>query len=232
MSKKDRIILVTGATSGVGQATVKTLKNKGYQVVLTGRNTDKVAHCSAEVGVPGYTLDVANEGECASVIKQVEAEVGPLWGLVNNAGIWLEGDFENHSSSDIRSVIETNTLGTMFMTHAALPGMIDRKDGAIINVISMGALYCRKLISVYAGSKWAIRGFTGCMEVECAPKGVRVMGFYPGKVETSMYDTAGVGKNLDMAMTPDDSAKMIHRMFDDDTIVWGQVAGRSINDYA
>ncbi|MBL4906165.1 MAG: SDR family oxidoreductase, partial [Sneathiella sp.] len=188
MDNKNRLILVTGATSGIGLATAKTLKENGYNVILTGRNPDKVSACANEIGVPGYALDVASEEDCASVVNQIEAENGPLWGLVNNAGIWLEGEYETHTSSQIRSVIETNTLGTMFMTHAALPGMLDRKDGAIINVISMGALYCRKLISVYAGSKWAIRGFTGCMEVECAPKGVRVMGFYPGKVETNMYE--------------------------------------------
>ncbi len=231
MENKNRVVLITGATSGIGLATAETLKGTGYQPVLTGRNPEKVRTCAKQLGVPGYTLDVSNEDSCAAVIKSIEKDIGPIWGLVNNAGIWLEGAFDEYSTANIRAVMETNTLGTMFMTHAALPGMLERKSGAIINVVSTGALYCRKSISVYSGSKWAIRGFTGCMEVECAPKGARVMGFYPGKVDTNMYSTAGIDRDLEVAMTPANAASMIERMFSDEHILWGQVSGRSINDY-
>ncbi|KLN59922.1 hypothetical protein WH96_14420 [Kiloniella spongiae] len=230
-SHENKVVLITGATSGIGLATVEKLKDVGYRPVLTGRNPDKVKSCAEKLNIPGYQLNVANEKDCARVVAAVEQDVGPIWGLINNAGIWLEGAFEDYSAADIRAVMETNTLGTMFMTHAVLPNMINRKSGAIINVVSTGALYCRKSISVYAGSKWAIRGFTGCMEVECAPKGVRVMGFYPGKVDTNMYSTAGIDRDLEVAMTPTDAASMIERMLTDEKILWGHVSGRSINDY-
>lgn len=167
-----------------------------------------------------------------NTVSKIREEHGDIWGLVNNAGVWLEGDFDKHSLEDIRSVMETNTLGTMFMSHAVLPHMVRRKSGAIVNVVSTAGLYCRKQISVYSGSKWAIRGFTGCLEAEYAPQGIRVMGYFPGKVETNMYDSAGIERNLDIAMKPEQSAQMIHRMLDDDTMVWGLVTGRSINDYA
>ncbi|MEH6475829.1 MAG: SDR family oxidoreductase [Sneathiella sp.] len=231
MSKDNRVILVTGATSGIGLASVRALKSSGFQVVLTGRNPDKVQACAAAEGVVGYTLNVADDENCASVIAQVEREVGPIWGLVNNAGIWLEGDFDGYDTADIRSVMETNTLGTMFMSHGVLPGMYSRGQGTILNVVSTGALYCRKSISVYSGSKWAIRGFTGCLEAECGAKGVRVMGYYPGKVSSAMYDTAGVPRDLEIAMTPDDAANMINTMITDEKNVWGQVSARSLNDY-
>ena len=87
------------------------------------------------------------------------------------------------------------------------------------------------MISVYAASKWAIRGFTGCLELECAPKGVRVMGFYPGKISTNMYESAGIERNLDVAMTPEQGAKMVLTMLQDKGMVWSHVSGRSINDY-
>jgi len=109
--------------------------------------------------------------------------------------------------------------------------MQSRGNGTIVNVVSTGALYTRKQISIYAASKWAIRGFTGCLEAECAPKGVRVMGFYPGKVASNMYQTAGIERNLDVAMTPEQAATMIVTMLSDETMVWGQVSGRSIEDY-
>jgi len=227
----DKTIIVTGATNGLGLALISTLKEAGYKPVLTGRNADKVADISVREGVPGYALDVADTVAISEVAARIEVEQGPLWGLINNAGIWLEGDFAEYSAYDIRAVIDTNTMGTIMMTHAVLPGMLTRGRGTVLNVVSTGALYTRKAISVYSASKWAIRGFTGCMEAECAPQGVRVMGFYPGKIDSNMYEEAGVGRDLEVAMSPKQAAVMITNMLDDETMVWSQVSGRSIRDY-
>ncbi len=229
--KIEKTVIVTGGTSGIGLAVVALLKETGYQPVLTGRNADKVTALAGQHGVPGYVLDVGNDGDIASVTAQIEQDHGPVFALINNAGIWLEGEFVDYSASDIRKVMDINTMGTMLMSHAVLPAMVARGKGTIINVVSTGALYTRKMISVYAASKWAIRGFTGCLEVEYAPKGVRVMGFYPGKVASAMYETAGIDRDLDVAMTPEQAAKMIVTMLDDDGMVWSHVSGRSIRDY-
>ncbi len=226
-----KTIIVTGATSGLGLAITRALKDAGYAPILTGRDADKVAKLSADVGVAGYQLDVSDAGSIETVTAQIADEHGPIAGLINNAGIWLEGAFETYTPAAIQAVIDTNTTGTILMTHAVLPDMIAQGRGTVINVVSTGALYTRKMISVYSASKWAIRGFTGCMEVECAPKGVRVMGFYPGKISSSMYETAGVGRDLEMAMTPEQGAAMVVTMLADEGMVWGQVSGRSIADY-
>ena len=228
MTKK---VIVTGAASGLGRALVFALKDAGYQPIPTGRGGGRIADLADELEVPSYELDVSDPAAIQNVSAQIIAEQGPIHGLVNNAGIWLEGDFETYAPEQIHAVIDTNTTGTLLMTHAILPGMLDRGDGAVINVVSTGALYCRKLISVYAASKWAIRGFTGCMEVECAPKGVRVMGFYPGKIASNMYRTAGIDRDLDVAMTPEQGANMVVAMLRDEGMVWSQVSGRSIDDY-
>jgi len=224
-------IVVTGATSGLGLALVERLLASGFQPVLTGRNGDKVARAAADLGVPGYQMDVADAGSIQRVSAQIMADLGPIDGLINNAGIWLEGDFDTYSAEQIQRVIDTNTTGTILTTHAFLPEMLNRRSGTIINTVSTGALYCRKLISVYSASKWAIRGFTGCMEVECAPKGVRVMGFYPGKIATSMYEAAGVTRDLDVAMSSQQGADMVVTMLQDKGMVWSQVTGRAITDY-
>ncbi|MCV6591755.1 MAG: SDR family oxidoreductase [Silicimonas sp.] len=226
-----KTIIVTGATSGLGLALIGALKAAGYAPILTGRSAEKVRALSAEMGVPGVTLDVSDPGAIQRVVPEILAAHGPVHGLINNAGIWLEGDFETHRPEEIRSVIDTNTTGTILMTHALLPGMLARGTGVVVNTVSTGALYCRKLISVYAASKWAIRGFTGCLEVECAPKGVRVMGFYPGKIDTQMYESAGIERDLEVAMSPEEAAKMVVFMIDQKDMVWSQVSGRSIRDY-
>jgi short-subunit dehydrogenase len=127
--------------------------------------------------------------------------------------------------------MDTNTMGTIMMDHAVLPAMVARGKGCVVNVVSTGALYTRKSISVYSTSKWAIRGFTGCLEAEYAPQGIRVMGFYPGKIASNMYARAGIDRDLDVAMTPDQAAAMIVTMLDDETMVWSHVSGRSISDY-
>jgi len=224
-------IVVTGATGGLGLALVKALAEAGYTPILTGRNAEKVADLAATLGVAGYRLDVSDGESVETVCAGIMREQGAIDGVVNNAGIWLEGDFETHSAMAIRTVIDTNTTGTMLVTHAFLPAMLTRGRGTVINTVSTGALYCRKLISVYAASKWAIRGFTGCLEVECAPKGVRVMGFYPGKIDTDMYESAGAGRALDVAMSPAQGAAMVVAMLRDEGMVWGHVSGRSIRDY-
>ena len=224
-------IVVTGATSGLGLALVESLKDVGYHPVLTGRNGDKVASLAAHLGVTGYQLDVADAQAIRRVSAQIIADLGPIDGLINNAGIWLEGEFETYSAEQIQKVVDTNCTGTILTTQAFLPGMLDRRRGTIINTVSTGALYCRKLISVYSASKWAIRGFTGCMEVECAPKGVRVMGFYPGKIASSMYESAGVDRDLDIAMSPAQGAAMVVSMLQAEGMVWSQVSGRAMSDY-
>ncbi len=232
MSDTDiKTTVVTGATSGIGLALVSCLRDAGYRPILTGRDVEKVTELAAREGVPGYVLNVANAESSRNVTALIEAEHGPLWGLVNNAGIWLEGGFAEYSPDDIQTVIDTNTTGTIMMTHAVLPAMLSRRQGTVLNVVSTGALYTRKAISVYSASKWAIRGFTGCLEAECAPQGVRVMGFYPGKMATNMYDTAGIERDLDVAMTPEQAAAMILNMLEDETMVWSHVSGRSIRDY-
>ncbi|MEM7223284.1 MAG: SDR family oxidoreductase [Pseudomonadota bacterium] len=231
MTSDGKVVLVTGATSGIGLALVERLRDCGYRPVLSGKDPAKVERLAAEAGVPGYPLEVSREQNCAALATRIEAEVGPLWGLVNNAGIWLEGAFEDYSLEQVRRVVEVNTLGTIFMTHAALPHLLARGQGAVVNVVSTGALYCRKSISVYSASKWAVRGFTGCLEAECAPKGVRVMGFYPGKVATEMYNTAGIDRDLSVAMAPAEAAAMIELMLSSEGLVWSQVGGRSIRDY-
>lgn len=225
------VIVVTGATSGLGLALIPALKAAGFTPILTGRNADKVAVASAELGVAGYQLDVSDAGAIEAVVAQISVDHGPVAGLINNAGIWLEGEFESYEPAAIQAVIDTNTTGTILVTHAVLPSMISKGRGTVINVVSTGALYCRKMISVYSASKWAIRGFTGCLEVECAPKGVRVMGFYPGKISTNMYETAGVGRSLEMAMMPAQGAATVVTMLRDEGMVWGQVSGRAITDY-
>jgi len=224
-------IVVTGATSGLGEAIVYALAKAGYLPIPTGRSDEKVARLSEELGAPGYRLDVSDADSIKTVCSRIVQEQGPIDGLINNAGIWLEGDFEAYTATEIQSVINTNMTGTILMTHALLPDMLARGKGTVINTVSTGALYCRKMISVYSASKWAIRGFTGCLEVECAPKGVRVMGFYPGKISSKMYDSAGVDRDLDMAMTPEQGAGMVLNMIEDEGMIWSHVSGRSIKDY-
>jgi NADP-dependent 3-hydroxy acid dehydrogenase YdfG len=228
---KQQPILITGATSGIGLALAIHLKKMGYIPIASGRNDESLAELSAKYDILTAQIDVSDTKSCADKVAQIERDFGPLGGLINNAGIWLEGEFIDYSMDQIENVINVNMMGTIAMTHAALPKMVERGHGTIINVVSTGGLYCRKHISIYAASKWAIRGFTGCLTAEYAPLGVRVMGFYPGKVDSKLYENAGINRNLDIALSPDQTASMIEMMLRDPSIVWSDLVARSINDY-
>jgi len=224
-------IVITGATSGIGLALTMHLKKLGYWPIATGRNKNKLSEIYSNHDVDTVTLDVSDHIMCQDVISKIETDHGPIGGLINNAGIWLEGSFIDYTQDQIQTVMNTNSMGTIAMTHAVLPKMVERGHGTVINVVSTGGLYCRKNISVYAASKWAIRGFTGCLTTEYAPRGVRVMGYYPGKVDSNMYHKAGIDRDLDIAMSPEQAAQTIEIMLRDTGIVWSDVVTRSIDDY-
>ena len=224
-------ILITGATSGIGLALALHLKKLGYIPIASGRNEEKLLDLKVKHGLSTTYLDVGNTESFKEKLLEIENTHGPLGGLINNAGIWLEGDFIDYTYEQIETVININMMGTIALTHAVLPGMVKRGQGSIINVVSTGGLYCRKQISVYAASKWAIRGFTGCLTAEYAPRGVRVMGFYPGKVDSELYANAGIERDLEIAMSSEQAAGLIEMMLRDQSIVWSDLVTRSINDY-
>src|SRR5438309_3600717 len=182
-----RVALITGGTRGIGGAISKALKATGCKVAATYAGNDAAAEkFKAETGIPVYKWDVSSFESCASGIKKVEAEVGPIDVLVNNAGITRDGAFHKMTLDQWNAVINTN-LGSLFnMTRQVIEGMRARKFGRVINISSINGQKGQFGQVNYSAAKAGDIGFTKALALETAKVGVTVNAICPGYINTEM----------------------------------------------
>ncbi|WP_375311548.1 acetoacetyl-CoA reductase [Bradyrhizobium sp. A5] len=182
-----RVTLVTGGTRGIGAAISKALKASGYKVAASYAGNDAAAEkFKAETGIAAYKWDVSNFEACAEGVKKVEAEVGPIDVLVNNAGITKDGAFHKMSLEQWNAVIGTN-LGSLFnMSRQVIEGMRGRKFGRIINISSINGQKGQFGQVNYSAAKAGEIGFTKALALENAKAGVTVNAICPGYINTEM----------------------------------------------
>ena len=182
-----RVALVTGGSRGIGAAISKGLKDAGYQVAANyAGNDDAAQKFKSETGVPVFKWSVADYDACAAGIKQVEAEVGPVDVLVNNAGITRDAMFHRMTREQWQEVISTNLNGIFNMTHPIWPGMRDRKWGRIINISSVNGQKGQAGQVNYSAAKAGDIGFTKALAQEGARIGITVNAICPGYIGTEM----------------------------------------------
>lgn len=182
-----RVALVTGGTRGIGAAISKALKDKGYKVAASYAGNDEAAQkFKAETGIPVFKWDVSSYEACGAGIKQVEAEVGPIEVLVNNAGITKDGMFHRMTPEQWNAVIGTN-LGSLFnMTRQVWEGMRARKFGRVVNISSINGQKGQMGQVNYSASKAGDIGFTKALAQEGARAGITVNVICPGYIATEM----------------------------------------------
>ena len=182
-----RVALVTGGSRGIGAAISKGLKDAGYQVAANyAGNDDAAQKFKNETGVPVFKWSVADYDACATGIKQVEAEVGPVDVLVNNAGITRDAMFHRMTREQWQEVISTNLNGIFNMTHPVWPGMRDRKWGRIVNISSVNGQKGQAGQVNYSAAKAGDIGFTKALAQEGARLGITVNAICPGYIGTEM----------------------------------------------
>uniref|UniRef100_UPI00404808CF acetoacetyl-CoA reductase n=1 Tax=Yoonia sp. TaxID=2212373 RepID=UPI00404808CF len=185
-----RVALVTGGSRGIGAAISTALKDAGYTVVATYAGNDEAAAAfSAETGIKTYKWDVGNYDECAAGIAKVEAEVGPVEVLINNAGITRDAPFHKMTPQQWNDVIGTNLSGVFNMTHPVWPGMRARKFGRIITISSINGQKGQFAQANYAAAKAGDIGFTKALAQEGARAGITVNVVAPGYINTEMMST-------------------------------------------
>ena len=182
-----RVALVTGGTRGIGAAISKALKDKGYKVAASYAGNDEAAQkFKAETGIPVFKWDVSSFEACGAGIKQVEAEVGPVEVLVNNAGITKDGMFHRMTPEQWNAVIGTN-LGSLFnMTRQVWEGMRARKFGRVVNISSINGQKGQMGQVNYSAAKAGELGFTKALAQEGAKAGITVNAICPGYINTEM----------------------------------------------
>jgi len=182
-----RVALVTGGTRGIGAAICEALKAAGYKVAAVYHGNEEAAQkFKAATGVNVYKWDVASFDACAAGVKQVEADLGPIEVLVNNAGITRDGMFHRMTPEQWNAVIGTN-LGSLFnMTRQVIGGMRDRKFGRIINISSINGQKGQMGQVNYSAAKAGEIGFTKALAQEGARAGITVNAICPGYIATDM----------------------------------------------
>ena len=185
-----RVALVTGGSRGIGAAISTALKDAGYQVAATyAGNDEKAAAFTAETGIKTYKWDVGNYEECAAGIAQVEADLGPVEVLVNNAGITRDAPFHKMTPTQWKEVMDTNLSGVFNMTHPVWPGMRTRKFGRVITISSINGQKGQFAQANYAAAKAGDIGFTKALAQEGARAGITVNVVAPGYINTEMMAT-------------------------------------------
>ncbi|MEP2942557.1 MAG: acetoacetyl-CoA reductase [Hyphomicrobiales bacterium] len=182
-----RVALVTGGTRGIGAAIAKGLKDAGYNVAASyAGNDEKAAAFTAETGIKTYKWNVADYDSCKEGIAQVEAELGPIDVLVNNAGITRDGMFHKMTPEQWNEVIGTNLNGVFNMTHPIWPGMRERGFGRVITISSINGQKGQAGQVNYSASKAGDIGFTKALAQEGAFKGITANVVCPGYIGTEM----------------------------------------------
>jgi acetoacetyl-CoA reductase len=182
-----RVALVTGGTRGIGAAISKALKQAGYKVAACYAGNDTAAEkFKAENDIPVYKWDVSSFEACAEGVKKVEADLGPVEVLINNAGITMDGAFHKMTPEQWNKVINTN-LGSLFnMTRQVIEGMRDRKFGRIISISSINGQKGQFGQVNYSAAKAGDIGFTKALALENAKLGITVNVICPGYINTEM----------------------------------------------
>ena len=183
----DKVALVTGGSRGIGAAISKALQAEGYKVAATYAGNDEAANrFKSETGIPVFKWSVADYDDCVAGIKKVEAELGPVDVLVNNAGITRDAMFHRMTREQWNEVISTNLNGIFNMTHPIWAGMRERKWGRIIQISSINGLKGQYGQANYAAAKAGMHGFTISLARENAKLGITVNTVSPGYVATDM----------------------------------------------
>jgi len=186
---KNKIALITGATSGIGKACALTLAKMGFDIIATGRREDRLEELGQELdaGVRFLSLifDVRDRERVGEILGSLPADWSAIDVLINNAGNAHGMDpIQTGNLDDWDAMIDINVKGLLYVSKAIIPGMTERKSGMIINIGSIAGKEVYPNGNVYCGSKHAVDAITRGMRIDLNPFGIRVVGIHPGLVET------------------------------------------------
>jgi NADP-dependent 3-hydroxy acid dehydrogenase YdfG len=190
ISLKNKVVLITGASSGFGEDAAQLFAEQGCKLVLAARRIDRLQALAEAIQRTGgeavaIPVDVTNRADIEMMVQSALDLYGRIDILFNNAGFgrldWLEN---LDPARDIETQIQVNLTGLILTTRAVLPHMLERGEGHIINMSSVAGLIAAPLYTIYSATKYGVRAFTDALRREVSPFGIRVTGIYPGPAET------------------------------------------------
>jgi NADP-dependent 3-hydroxy acid dehydrogenase YdfG len=186
-----RVAAITGASSGIGEATALAFAREGAAVALGARRSDRIEELAGRIEADGgraaaIAVDVTDEEQAHAFVREAHERLGGLDTLVNNAGVMLLGPIEGTDTDQWRRMVEVNVLGLLYCTQAVLPLLRDAGGGTIVNIASVAGRVGNPGSAVYNATKWAVVGFSEALRKEAAPSNVRVSCIEPGYVQTEL----------------------------------------------
>ncbi|MEO1654760.1 MAG: SDR family oxidoreductase [Bacteroidota bacterium] len=210
---KDKVVIITGASSGIGKALAFEFGRQGAQVVITGRNSEKLEATTQSLTQEGIQLqaivaDVSKEVDNQRMIQETVDRFGKIDVLINNAGISMRALFEDLDIEVIKKVMDINFYGTLFATKAALPHILAQK-GSIVGVSSIAGYRGLPGRTGYSASKFAMHGFLESLRTELLKKDVHILLACPGFTQSNIRNAALTKDGSHQGETPRDEAKMM-----------------------
>ncbi len=184
----NKVILITGASTGIGNETARLFQAKNWKVAATMRTPERSEDLQRIADIECFRLDVTDVESIKSAIAAALDKFGRIDAVVNNAGYGLTGPFEAASDEQIRRQFDTNVFGMMNVTREILPYFREQKRGTIVNVASVGGRITFPLYSLYHSTKWAVEGFSESLQYELEQFNIRVKIIEPGPIKTDFYD--------------------------------------------
>ncbi len=207
MSLKNKVVVITGASKGLGRALAEVFLSEGSKVTICSTNEQEIKSIAKEIGALGFCADVTKEEDMTQLAEATIKKFGSIDIWINNAGIWLPHNFvENFDMSKVRKMFDVNIVGTINGTRVALRHMKEKDSGTIIQIISDSALVGRPKSTAYSASKWAVNGFTKGIREE--NKNISILSIYPGGMKTYIF-SENKPKNFAEMMNAKDVAKKV-----------------------
>jgi NAD(P)-dependent dehydrogenase (short-subunit alcohol dehydrogenase family) len=199
MILKDKVVVVTGASEGIGRAIVVRLAKEGAKLALVARGEDKLKEVSGGVDGEAFVCDIRDRAQVQQTVDAIVAKLGGIDVLINNAGIWQrESQLDELSDEMVGDVLATNLTGTIFMTKYVLPYLrSNNQETAILQIVSKSGITAQEGQSIYTASKWGVKGFTDVLRVDLKGTKIRVGAVYQSGTDTDMFRKAG--DNFDQA---------------------------------
>jgi NAD(P)-dependent dehydrogenase (short-subunit alcohol dehydrogenase family) len=204
MNLKNKIVVITGGSKGLGLSLAKLFHSEGSKVVVCAKEFD----CE-ESGLIQRVCDVTNEEQVAKFVNDIVTEFGGIDIFINNAGVWIPHcPIEQTATSDVKDVFDVNYFGTYFCTKHVVPHFKSKQNGVLLNIISEGALEGRAGSAVYRSSKFAVNGLTKSVRLELENDNVKVLSVFPGRTKTSLFERQ-MPEDYKNFMDPEEVSKLI-----------------------
>jgi NAD(P)-dependent dehydrogenase (short-subunit alcohol dehydrogenase family) len=188
MNLQDKVVVITGASRGLGRSMAATLVTKGCKVVISSKAGDELKQTASEIGATAIVADVTSKANIQGLADEVVKEFGRIDIWINNAGIDApSSSIEDLDISRLHQMLEVNLFGAIYGSQSALVQMKAQRSGAIVNIVSRSSLAGRPETAGYSASKWAERGFSESLRLAAQPYGIEVIAVYPAGIKTDLF---------------------------------------------